>query len=82
MLFLHALWKLQNFTATVFLQIFRQINVLLKNFTVNQFDEKKLRGREFLVFLCVHNTNFVKIMSQTKEVTQHLISRNIHEIDL
>ena len=46
----HTVWKLRNFTATVFSQIFRQINVLLKNFTVNQFDEKKLRGSEFLVF--------------------------------
>ena len=27
-----ALWKLWNFTVTVFSQIFRQINVLLKNF--------------------------------------------------
>ena len=34
-------WKLRNFVATVFSQIFRQINVLPKNFTVNQFDEKK-----------------------------------------
>ena len=42
------LWKLRNFTATVFSQIFRQINVLLKNFTVNQFDEKNLRGSKFL----------------------------------
>ena len=37
--------------ATVFSQIFRQINVLQKDFTINQFDEKKLRGgSEFLVF--------------------------------
>ena len=35
-----TLWKLQKFTATVFSQIFRQITVLLKNFTVNGFDEK------------------------------------------
>ena len=42
---------MHNFTAaTIFSQIFRQINVLLKNLTVNQFDEKKLRGSEFLVF--------------------------------
>ena len=35
-------------------QFFRKISVkskfLLKNFTVNQFDEKNLRGSEFLVF--------------------------------
>ena len=36
-----TVWKLRNFTATIFLQIFRQINVLLTDFTVNQFDEKK-----------------------------------------
>ena len=36
-----TVWKLRNFTATVSSQIFRQINVLLKDFTVNQFDEKK-----------------------------------------
>jgi len=47
---LHTVWKLRNFTATVISQIFRQINVLLKNFTLNWFDEKKLRGSEFLVF--------------------------------
>ena len=34
------LWKLWNFTVTVFIQNFCQINVLLKNFTVNWFDEK------------------------------------------
>ena len=34
-----------------FPQIFRQINVvLLKNFNINCFDEKKLHGSEFLVF--------------------------------
>ena len=40
--------KFRNFTATVFSQLFRQINVLLKDFTytVNQFDEKNLRGSE------------------------------------
>ena len=31
----HTLWKFRNFTATIFLQKFRQINVLLKNFTIN-----------------------------------------------
>ena len=43
-----CLWKLFEFIATVFLQKFRQINVLQKNFTINSFDEKKLC--EFLVF--------------------------------
>ena len=35
------LWKFRNFTATVFSQKFRQINVLLKNFTINWFDGRK-----------------------------------------
>ena len=35
-------WKLQNVTAaaTIFSQKIRQINVFLKNFTINWFDEK------------------------------------------
>ena len=38
----YRLWKLRNFTATVFSQNFRQINVLQKrNFIVNWFDGKK-----------------------------------------
>ena len=39
-----TLWKSRNFTATVFTQNFRQINVLLKNFSIKWFDEKILRG--------------------------------------
>ena len=42
--------SVRNFTATVFSQKFRQINVLLKNFSINGFDGKNLRGSEFLVF--------------------------------
>ena len=34
--------KLQTFTATVYSQKFRQINVLLKNFTISWFDGKKI----------------------------------------
>ena len=45
-----TVWKLRNFTATVFSQIFRQINVLLNNFTVNQFDEKKFAWQWFFRF--------------------------------
>ena len=41
--------SVRNFTATVFSQKFRQINVLPKNFTENWFDEKKLLGSQFLV---------------------------------
>ena len=33
-------WKLQNFTAIIFSQKFREINFLLKNFTLSWFDEK------------------------------------------
>ena len=45
-----TVWKLRNFTATIFSQKFREINFLLKNFTLSWFDEKKLDGSEFLVF--------------------------------
>ena len=46
----NTVWKLRNFTATIFSQKFREINFLLKNFTLSWFDEKKLDGSEFLVF--------------------------------
>ena len=36
-----TLWKLQNFTATIFLQKFRQINVLLKKFTTSKLIWRK-----------------------------------------
>ena len=48
--YVYTVWKLQNFTPTVFSQIFRQINVLLKDFTVNQFDEKKFAWQWFFRF--------------------------------
>ena len=40
--FTYTVWKLRNFTATVFSQIFpsNQRFTVLKNLTVNQFDEK------------------------------------------
>ena len=41
LLVFRTLWKLQNFTATIFSQKFRQINVLLNNFTIIWFDGKK-----------------------------------------
>ena len=34
-------WKLRHFTDMIFSQKFRQINVLLKNFTINWFDGRK-----------------------------------------
>ena len=33
-----------------FFEKFRQIDVLLKNFTLNRFDGKNLRGSEFFAF--------------------------------
>ena len=53
-----TLWKLRNFTATLYSQIFRQINVLLKNFTVYWFDEKKFAWQWICRFstLCVIST--------------------------
>ena len=35
-----TVWKLRNFIATIFSQKFREINFLLKNFTLSWFDEK------------------------------------------
>ena len=49
-LWLSTVWKLRNFTATIFSQKFRESNFLLINFTINWFDEKNLYGSEFLVF--------------------------------
>ena len=39
-----------QFSLTHFWQKFREINFLLKNFTLNWFDEKNFHGSEFLVF--------------------------------
>ena len=49
-----TVWKLRNFNATVFSQIFRQINVLLKNFTLNWFDEKKFTWQRISRFSTSH----------------------------
>ena len=63
-LWMFTLWKLRNFTATIVTEKFRQINVLLKNFTISWFD-----GKIFAFFLTVENLlwlffdkNFVKLM--------------------
>ena len=45
----NTVWKLWNFTATIFSQKFRESNFLLKNFTTLIW-RKKLYGWEFLVF--------------------------------
>ena len=41
--FIFTLWKLRTFTAAVFSQKFRQINVLLNNLTTELFWREKLR---------------------------------------
>ena len=46
---------------TMFLQKFRQINVLPKNFTINRFDGKNLHGSEFIVIL-IHNFSWNQLM--------------------
>ena len=50
-------WKFRNFTATVFSQKICQINVLLKNFTINCFDGKKFAWQWIFRFstLCCGN---------------------------
>ena len=52
----HCLWKLQNFTATIFSQKFRQINFLPKKFTLNCFDGKKIAWQRFFCFSTLCNT--------------------------
>ena len=64
----NAVWKLRNFTATILSQKFREINFLLKNFTLNWLDEKNLYGSEFLVFLhtlCERTVRKLRIFSLT-----------------
>ena len=60
-----ALWKIRNFTATVFSQKFRQINVLLllKNYCKFIW-RNNLCGSEFLVFpYCVKLTAILCIIN-------------------
>ena len=47
--------EIKNVTATIFSQKFRQINVLLKNFTMNL--TKELHGSELLVFSAKISSN-------------------------
>ena len=69
-----TLWKFLDFTATVYSQKFRLINVLLKNFTKNWFDGKKLRGSEFLVFPHCESirVNFQVLKKQNSEIVKCL----------
>ena len=55
-----TLWKLRNFTATIFSQKFRQINFLLKKFTLNCFDGKKIAWQRFFCFSTLCWVNFTK----------------------
>ena len=45
-----VLWKFRNFTATIFSQKFRQINVWVKNFTINWFDGIKFSWQKISRF--------------------------------
>ena len=53
-----TLWKFLNFTATVFSQKFRQINVLLKNFTIRLIWRKKICKAENFSFF--HTVAFAR----------------------
>ena len=57
----HTLWKLQNFTAMISPQKFRQINVLLKKFTIDWFDGKKFAWQ----WICRFSTLWCTIYSYT-----------------
>ena len=62
-----TLWKFRNFIATVFSQKFRQINVLLKNFTINWFDGKKFAWQWICRFSTVwwaHSAEICKFSPQ------------------
>ena len=69
---LRTLRKLRNFTATVFSLIFRQINDLLKNFTVNWFHENKISWQWISRFstLCCAIWNF----------EQNFVKSNVHDL--
>jgi len=59
-----TLWKIWNFSATISSQKFRQINFLLKHFTLSWFDEKIFAWQ--IIFristLCSANSFYVKSM--------------------
>ena len=70
-----TLWKLRNFTATVFPQLFRQIKVLLKNFAVNWFDEKSFPWQWI--------SRFSTLCKITEFYCRHgFFSQNIRQINL
>ena len=49
-IYVRTLWKLRNFTATIFFAKIPSNQRLLKNFTLNWFGGKNLCGSEFLVY--------------------------------
>ena len=54
------MWKLQTFTATVYSQKFRQINVLLKNFCKLIWRKNICVAENFVFFHTVYTKFFVK----------------------
>ena len=74
------MWKLRNFTATIFLQNFRQINVFLKNFTVNQFDEKKNWWQWISRFSALCHVSFLFLHKKTIAKSPYLVINYILRI--
>ena len=68
----NTLWKFRNFTATIFSQKFREINFLLKKFTLDGFDEKKLWFFH-TVPQCGNWRNSLSHFICKKEITKELI---------
>ena len=80
-----TVWKLRNFTATILPQKFRQINFLLKKFTLNWIDEKKFAWQWISCFPteCEKTRNslsqnffFREINSLLTYLVETLLSRN------
>ena len=69
------MWKLLNFTATAFSLKFRQINVLLKNFTINWFDEQKLHGMAVNFTFC-HTAQCGKCC----DLVSHIFGKNFVKV--
>ena len=90
-----TLWKLWNLTATILSQKLRQINFLLKNFTLSWFDEKIFTWQRIfrLSTLCTPIfINFTKIISlnelfnfagfMTKCQMKNLLAKMMHAVHI
>ena len=66
-----TLWKLRNFTATIFSQKFRQIDVLLKNFTISWFDGKKFAWQWIFHFSTLCSVEKQDILSHQKNISSN-----------